>query len=225
MEQGRRRASLHLLQVADQMCGADGMVTSAQAFLQPERFPARTQEFMDLAASAISFQSYEPLLIPGLLQTPEYARALMADSCPPLDDETIEERVAARVERQERLTSKPYARFGFVIYEAALRSMAGGPEVMKRQLRWLREVGELRNISIQVLRASSATLLGLSGPMVLLETEEHEHHAYVEGPETSALYSAPETISVLTQRHGMIRTQALNNEDSARFIAELEEEL
>lgn len=107
VEQGRRRASAHLLHVADAMFGAEGMVTAALAFLQPEKYPARTQEFMELEAAAISLQSYQPLLIPGLLQTPEYARALMKDSCPPLDDDTIEERVAARVERQEKLTRTP----------------------------------------------------------------------------------------------------------------------
>ncbi len=83
----------------------------------------------------------------------------------------------------------------------------------------------MRNVSVQVLRADSGTVPGLSGSLVLLETEEHERYAYVEGPETSALYSDAETISLLTQRHGMIRTQALTIRDSARFIAELEEEL
>ncbi|MGA4545558.1 helix-turn-helix domain-containing protein [Uniformispora flossi] len=225
MEQGRRRATVHVLTIADEMCGANGLLLAAQDYLKPEKFPPRTREFMDAEEAAISINSYELGLIPGLLQTEEYARALISDSCPPLDDETIDERVAARMQRQEKLTRKPYAQFGFIVYEAALRSMVGGRDVMKRQLRHLREVGVLRNVSIQVLRADSSTTLGLSGPVVLLETAEHEQYAYVEGPETSALYSSPETIHQLTQRHGMMQARALNVEDSARYITELEEHL
>lgn len=225
VEQGRRRATQHLLEVADQMCGAGGLLIAAQEYLKPEKFPARTQEFMDAEESAISVLWYEPLLIPGLLQTEEYARALMNDSCPPLDDETVEERVAARMQRQEKLTRRPYARFGFVVYEAALRSGVGRHEVMKRQIRRLREVGTWRNVSVQVLPADGRSVAGLSGALVLLETAEHEHFAYVEGPETSAFYSNAETISLLSQRHGMIRMQALNAEDSAAYLAEVEEQL
>lgn len=225
MEQGRRRATLHVLTVADEMCSANGLLVAAQDYLKPERFPARTHEFMDAEAAAISINSYESTLIPGLLQTEAYMRTLIGAFRPPLDDETIEERVAARLQRQEKLTRKPYAHFGFIVYEAALRSMLGGRRVMKDQLRHLLAIGELRNVEIQVLRADGGAPLGLIGSTVLLETGEHEHYAYVEAPGTSALYADPETIHQLTLCHGMIQAQALNAEDSARFIAEVEEQL
>jgi transcriptional regulator with XRE-family HTH domain len=151
MENGRRRPTLRLLQVADQLCGAGGKLTAAQEYLKPESFPVRSQEFMAIEAEAIALSWYQPLLIPGLLQTEEYARVLISGSCPPLDDETVEERVAARLRRQEALTRRTGVMFGFVIYEAALRTLVGGPEVMGRQLQHLLDVGELRNVSIQVL--------------------------------------------------------------------------
>lgn len=225
MEQGRRRATLHVLTVADEMCSANGLLVAAQDYLKPERFPARTHEFMDAEASAICINSYESTLIPGLLQTEAYMRAQIGGTVPPLDDETIEERVTARLHRQEKLTHKPYTQFGFVVCEFALRGMVGGREVMKDQLRHLLDAGRLRNVEIQVLRADGGTTLGLNGPMVLLENGEHERFAYVEGPKTSALYSDPETIYELDMCHGMIQAQALNAEDSARFIAEVEEQL
>ncbi|MGW7007719.1 Scr1 family TA system antitoxin-like transcriptional regulator [Streptomyces sp. NPDC054933] len=225
MEQGRRRPSLRLLEIADEMCGAQGLLLAAREYLKPERFPARTLEFMQLEGDAIAIHSYEPLLIPGLLQTEEYARALMGNSCPPLDDETIEERVAARLQRQEKLRDKPKVAFGFVIYEAALRTSVGGPEVMRRQLNRLLEVGELRNVSIQVLPVGRGAYSGLGGSLVLLETAEHDHYALVEGQRTSVLHSTSETISALTQRHGMIRMQALSAEESAQFIKKVAEEL
>ncbi|MDF2257934.1 helix-turn-helix domain-containing protein [Streptantibioticus ferralitis] len=225
MEQGRRRPSLRLLEVADEMCGAQGLLLAAREYLKPERFPARTLAFMQLESEAIAFYSFEPLLIPGLLQTEEYARELMSDSCPPLDDETLAERVAARMQRQEKLRDKPKMAFGFVIYEAALRTLVGGPEVMRRQLNRLLEVGELRNVSIQVLPVGRGAYAGLSGSLVLLETVEHDRYALVEGQETSMLHADPERISALAQRHGMIRMQALSAEESARFIEKAAEEL
>lgn len=112
-----------------------------------------------------------------------------------------------------------------MIYEPALRTMVGGREVMKRQLRHLLTAGEPRNVTIQVLPTDSGTVLALTGSLVLLETNEHEFYAYTEAPEASVLSSDAETLSRLTQCHGMIRTQALNAKDSARFIAKVEEEL
>ncbi|MFD3450928.1 Scr1 family TA system antitoxin-like transcriptional regulator [Streptomyces sp. NPDC058691] len=223
MELGRRRPMPRLLQVADQLCGAGGKLVAAQEYLKPEKFPERTREFMQAEAEAIAVHGYEPLLIPGLLQTEAYARALIGNSCPPLDDETIDERVTARLTRQERLQQKPTVLFGFVIYEAALRTGVGGPEVMRGQLRHLLNVGALRNVAVQVLPVDRAAYPALSGSLVLLETEEHEHYAYVEGQETSALYSEPARVSTLSQRHGIIRMQALGVEESAQFIGRVAE--
>lgn len=225
MEQGRRKPSVRLLQVADQMCGAQGKLLAAQEFLKPEPFPARSQEYMAIEAEAIALHWYEPLLIAGLLQTEEYARALISESCPPLDDETVQERVRARMQRQDALTRRTSTVFSFVMYEAALRTMVGGKAAMRRQLEHLLESGKLRNVSIQVLPMGRRSGLALIGPMVLLETPDHEHYAYVEGQRTSALYAAPDKISELTQRHGMIRMHALCVEDSAEFIRKVAEEL
>ncbi|MET8249470.1 DUF5753 domain-containing protein [Streptomyces sp. NPDC005202] len=125
---------------------------------------------MTLEAEAIAVHWYEPLLIPGLLQTEQYARALISGSCPPLDDETVEERVRARLGRQEALTCRTQTVYGFVVYEAVLHTLVGGREAMKGQLSHLVHVGELRNVSVQVLRFGQCAGLALNGSFVLLET-------------------------------------------------------
>lgn len=109
MECGRRRPTLRLLQTADQLCGARGKLVAAQEYLKPESFPQRTQQYVLVEDEAITLYSYAAMLIPGLLQTKEYAGELISNSCPPLDEETIDERVAARLKRQEKLTRKPPA--------------------------------------------------------------------------------------------------------------------
>jgi hypothetical protein len=200
-------------------------LVAAHEFLKPEPFPQRTQQYVLIEDEAITLYSYAAMLIPGLLQTPEYTHELISNSCPPLDEETIEERVAARLKRQQLLTRKPLAHFSYVIHETALRAVVGDREVMRRQLDHLLEVGKQRNVSIQVLPLAAAPPVALGGPLVLVETKEHEHYAYVEGQETGVLYADPDKLNALTQRHGMIRMQALNVEESARFIRKVEEEL
>ncbi|WP_156723037.1 helix-turn-helix domain-containing protein [Streptomyces apocyni] len=225
MENGRRRPTLRLLQVADQVCGAGGKLTAAQEYLKPEPFAERAQEYVQVEAEAITIQWYEPMLIPGLLQTREYMQALISDRCPPLDEETVGERVTARLKRQEKLTSMPPTHFSYVIHEATLRSAVGGPVVMKRQLGHLLEAGGQRHLSIQVLPFDLAPAAALSGPIVLVETAEHERYAFVDGQETGALYGDGDKLSVLGQRYGMIRMQALNAAESAQFIRKVAEEL
>ncbi|MFF4737890.1 Scr1 family TA system antitoxin-like transcriptional regulator [Streptomyces sp. NPDC001262] len=224
MEQGRRRPTLRVLQVADQMCGAHGLLLAAQAYLQPEPQLPQVPEYMAIEAEAIAISSYNTLLVPGLLQTEDYARALLATHWPPVDDETLEERVAARMRRQEKLTRKPSTLFSYVIYEAALRTDIGGPSVMKCQLHRLIDVGALRNISVQVLPASRCASAHLNGPLVLLESKQRKHYGYVEGQSTFVLHSDAATVGDLAQRYGMIRMQALSAEESADLLRKAAEE-
>ncbi|MFG3658197.1 Scr1 family TA system antitoxin-like transcriptional regulator [Streptomyces sp. NPDC047706] len=119
MENGRRRPTLRLLQVADQVCGAGGKLVAAQEYLKPEPFPARSQAFMAIEAEAVSFSCYEPLPIPGLLQTEADAQALIGGSCPPLDDETVSERVAVRLRRADALRRKVGVMHALSVEESA----------------------------------------------------------------------------------------------------------
>ncbi|MEV4868331.1 helix-turn-helix domain-containing protein [Streptomyces syringium] len=223
MEQGRRKPTLRLLEIADEMCSARGLLLAAQDYLKPEKFPLRTHGFMAAEAEAIVISSYQPLLIPGLLQTEETMRALFDTHWPPMNDETLEERVAGRLARQS-LLSKQTRAFSFVIGEAALRNRLDNAEVHKRQLLHILAVGQQRNVTIQAMEAEGAHP-GLNGSMVLLETGEHEHLAYVEGQEAGVLYADPETVSAVTQRHALIARRALGPKESAHFIRALAEEI
>ncbi|WP_316526204.1 helix-turn-helix domain-containing protein [Kitasatospora brasiliensis] len=225
MEAGRRKPTLQLLQAADELCDAKGMLIGASTFLTPEKFPTYSQDYTDTEHEAIAIHGYAALLIPGLLQTEEYAREQISHSYPPLDDETVEARVAARLQRQEKLHRSPTAMFGFVIYEMALRTLICDADLMKRQLEKLLDIGKLRNVAIQVLPANRAIHVSMEGPMVILETPEHQLLGYVEGQYAGILSADPEKVSILVQRHGMIRSQALSIEESEAFIRTVMEEL
>ncbi|MET7936529.1 helix-turn-helix transcriptional regulator [Streptomyces sp. NPDC005322] len=223
MEQGRRKPTLRVLEVADQMFGARGLLVAAQEYLKPEKFLSYAQDYMRYEAEAIVLCSYETSSSRGSCKLERRRGALLGAHCPPLDDETIEARALARLDRQA-LLEKPTRAFNFVIEEAALRNCLADAESHKRQVLHLLDVGQRRNVTLQVMPAGRPHP-GLNGPFVLLETPDHEHLVYEEGQETGVLYADRNKVSVVTQRHAMILRQALSPEESARFIRNLAEEL
>ncbi|MFE9658724.1 Scr1 family TA system antitoxin-like transcriptional regulator [Streptomyces sp. NPDC005955] len=225
MENGRRKPTVQLLNVADQLCGAKGLLIAAQKFLKPDPYPQRSHEYMDAEAKAVVYRSYEPLLIPGLLQTEGYARALITAYMPFVDEDTIEERTAGRMLRQRILRDgKPPVSFSFVLYEAALRATVGDREIMRQQLHHLWETQGLRNVSIQVLPAGRCDGIALNGSIVLMQDAEGERLGYVEGPQTNVIHDDQNKVSALSQAYGRIRSQALTMEESADYIRRMAEE-
>ncbi|MHA4814289.1 helix-turn-helix domain-containing protein [Streptomyces aculeolatus] len=223
MEQGRRRPTPRLLQVADEMCDAQGMLVAALGYLQPEKFASYSQEYMTYEAEAIAVSWYESRYIPGLLQTEDYIRAALATLLPPLDAETSEERVKARLERQALLEIETRS-FSFVVEEAVLRRRFSGDDAYQRQLRRLLDSAEQHNVTVQVMPSVRGLHPGLRGSFVLLETPEHEHLAYEEGQTTGVLYADAEKVSIVMRRHDMIAREALSPGDSGQFITRLLEE-
>lgn len=221
MEQGVRMPTARVLDVADELCHAEGLLSAGKDYVKREPFPARAQDFMQYEQQAISMWWYEVALIPGLLQTEPYVRWLIGNRCPPLDDDVVEERVVARIERQQILDRKPPVACSFVVYEAALRH----PRVDKEQLLRLECMGRRSNITVQVLPFSRTIPSALLGPMVFLETRDRERFAFTEGPSVYQLTAEPEVVSSHTERLSMIRTEALGREDSARFIERMVDEL
>ncbi|MCJ1678370.1 helix-turn-helix transcriptional regulator [Streptomyces sp. APSN-46.1] len=225
MEQGVRMPTPQLLDAADALCQAEGLLSAAAGYLRREKFPARAQDFMQREREARSLWWYEVALIPGLLQTEDHARALIGNHCPTLDEGTVEERVAARLERQSLLYGSPPVNLSFVLFEAALRCEWGGREAHREQLVRLLAMGELRNVSLQVLPFERVIPAAVLGPMVLLETREHERLAFTEGPSVSQLTADPEVVSSHTERLSMIRAESLGAEESALFIKRMVDQL
>ncbi|MEU3189301.1 helix-turn-helix transcriptional regulator [Streptomyces sp. NPDC006992] len=224
MERGVRKAQAHVLRIADEMSGAQGKLAAAVEFLRPEPFPSYSHDFMHAESDAVAISWYENEFVPGLLQTEETVLAMLHAHCPPLDDETIAERVKGRVQRKSLLDKQTKA-FSFVISETALSDRVGTEDECRRQLHHLLDVGERRNVTIQVMPYRRGPHPGRLGPFVLLETPDHAYLGYEEGQTTGVLYSDGGKISTLRQRHEMILRLALNPEESSAFISKLAEEL
>ncbi|MEV6194136.1 helix-turn-helix transcriptional regulator [Streptomyces sp. NPDC051920] len=219
IEQGRRPAKAAFTDAAEGVLETDGALRVLQEDVDLARLPVFFQDFALLEAEAVSRFSYDALLIPGLLQTEKYAKTLISAHFPPLDDDVVDERVAARLARQSLLSrTQPPLVFVFIIEEAALHRAVGGSGIMKGQLQHLSELAGRRNIEIQVMPTSRAAHSGLNGPMVLLETTDRQQFVYLESQDQVTVISRREQVSEFWMRYGMLRTQALNTEESAHLI-------
>ncbi|MCF6526160.1 helix-turn-helix transcriptional regulator [Streptomyces sp. JJ36] len=221
VEQGRRPAKAAFTEAAEEAVGAGGALRVLQEDVDRAKLPAFFRDFALLESEAVSRFSYDPLLVPGLLQTEDYARVLFAGHCPPLSDETVERHVEARLARQRLLDRTPLVELCFVIGESALTNPVGGSEVLRTQLQRLLAVGRQRNVEIQVMPAGRGFHTGLDGPFVLLETSEQERIGYVESQEVGCVVTDGSDVTAFGLRYGKLRAQALTPEESAKLIDRL----
>ncbi|MGW0366324.1 Scr1 family TA system antitoxin-like transcriptional regulator [Streptomyces sp. NPDC002990] len=226
IEQGRRALMPHVAELMDQHLGLPGLLTVA-AHGMPVRDASTpwSEEYMDLEKRAITLHWYESMVIPGLLQTESYMRALFRCRVPAFLPEEIESLAARRLTRLGVLHRKPPPSLSFVISEAALRDRIGGDAVYAEQLRHLLVCMELPHVTVQVLPAGVTYHPALSGSFTMVETPEHEHLGYFEGQRGSKLITDPDDVSILTQRYAMLRTQALNPLETERLLDRLLGEL
>ncbi|MGW5038084.1 helix-turn-helix domain-containing protein [Streptomyces parvulus] len=222
IEQGRRPLKPDLAEQLDQLLDTKGALSIALSKMpEVDLVPLWAEEFLDREREAIVISSYENQVLPGLLQTEGYARAVFRSRIPVLDEAEIEKHVTARVERRALLHRKEPPITCFVIWEAVLRDRLGGGAIFLEQVRHLREYSELPNLAVQVLPLARSRHAALDGPFVLLETPEHQRLAYTETQRGSQLIAAPEEVSILTQRCAMLRSQALTPEDTRDFLDRL----
>lgn len=225
IEQGRRWPERGFVESAEPVLGNTGALRKAAPHLTRQAGLASWfVQWARLEATAISLYTYECRLIPGLLQTEAYARAVILNVPPLLDPEEVEERVAARMARQEVLSvnRKPPTTFSFIVEQSVLERHTGGDDVTRELLDHLIELIEGNwNVEFQVMPTRRVTHAGTDGPIVLAETPEHRWFAYSEGQENGRLISDPKEISVLQQRYAKLRSQALTPEDSLSLLKRL----
>ncbi len=180
-----------------------------------------------LEAGAEEISTVDSLLIPGLLQTEDYARALITSDTAFIRQLEVAQRVEARMRRQQRLLddSDPL-RLNAVVSEAALRQMTGGSALMRGQLRHLvKTITEHRNtIDFRILPFSSETgaIFGSSTFYILdFARPEAPTLGWSEGLAWSELFEDPERVRVLTVGFKHVQSQAMTPEDSLTLIEQL----
>lgn len=220
-EQGRRIPPPKFIDQADELLGARGMLMDMKEEIERVRYPAFFRDAARLEAGAVELHVFATKAIPGLLQTEEYARAVFAMWRPLLPEGIVEQRVAARLARQEIFTRMPPPTISFVIEEALLRRPLGGRAVMRGQLEQLLLCGQRRNVEIQVMPTGVEEHAGLEGPFTLIETREGRRIAYVEGYKDSRLHTERRSVREIEEQYGILRAQALTPRETLALVEKL----
>ncbi|MEW2421147.1 MULTISPECIES: helix-turn-helix transcriptional regulator [Streptomyces] len=219
VERGRRIPRPEYLDAADRALDASGKIAAMKRDLTEVRYPKKVRDLKRLEAEAVELGAYNNSVIQGLLQTEEYIRASVSTRRPLFREEEFEQHVAARLARQEILTQEaPLRLFTFVQCEATLRRPIGGRMVMRRQLERLLEVGQLRNVDVQVLPLDREDNAGLAGSFRLLRLRDGSTVGHNEVQLVSRVITDPREVQVLDIRYGTIRAQALTPQESLAFI-------
>ncbi|MFE9741479.1 Scr1 family TA system antitoxin-like transcriptional regulator [Streptomyces sp. NPDC006477] len=222
IEQGRRLPSADFVERAEQVLDAFEVIRAAAKHLaRKPGLASWFRQWAKLEAEAVTLYTYENRLVPGLLQTPAYARTLFEEQIPALGDEEIESKLTARVERTKLLTDRPHTIYSFIVEEHVLRRQMGSPEVMREQITHILDICARRNIDIQIMPQTRGHHAGLDGPLQLLETPENKWYAYCEGQRAAHLLTDPKEISILQKRYARMRAQALSIEKSVSLLREM----
>lgn len=220
-EQGRRVPSPRFIEQADELLGARGVLVEMKEEVARAQYPPFFRDAAKLEAEAVELHVYANQAVPGLLQTEQYARAVFVNWRPLYDEETVEQRVVARLARQEILAGRPLPTFSFVIEEAVLGRPLGGAGVMRGQLEQILLVGQQRNVEVQIMPTKREEHAGLAGPFTLIETTEGRRIAYVEVHKLSRLYTERRAVREIEEQYGLLRAQALTPRESLALIEKL----
>ncbi|MFG2879567.1 Scr1 family TA system antitoxin-like transcriptional regulator [Streptomyces sp. NPDC048337] len=222
VEQGRRHPSTRFVDRVEVALDTFGVIRLAANQLTRRRGLAKWfRRWAELEEKALTLNTYESRSIPGLLQTEAYARALVEAVLPPPTAEEAEDRITARLKRQQLLYRTPYTVFSFIIDEAVILRQTGGPEVIRQLIDHLLECAKLPNVDLQIMPLISPEHAGLGGPFRLLETDEHEWAGYSEGQQSGRVLTDPKDLSLLHQRYAKLRIQALNPADTVGLLMRL----
>ncbi|MYT70071.1 MULTISPECIES: helix-turn-helix transcriptional regulator [unclassified Streptomyces] len=184
------------------------------------QLPSWFREIAGLEAKAEYISVYEAQVVYGLLQTEEYARAVMQGPHPP----NLDELVAARMERQRILNRDTPAQVWVVLDEAVLRREIGGRNVMWNQLAHLLGFRDQRGVSIQVMPFSVGQHAGLTGSFTLMRFESDPDVLYTEDFAQGHATANPGTVKEGSFRYALVQAAALSVEDSAALISRVMEE-
>ncbi|MFD8427635.1 MULTISPECIES: helix-turn-helix domain-containing protein [Streptomyces] len=221
VEGGKRIPRREYLEKADQVLRADGLIAAAWEDVKKVRYPKHVRDLAKMEAQAVESLSYATHNLHGLVQTEEYARALLGTRRPALSEGELDRAVAARMARKTIFDRDPAPELSFVQEEATLRRPVGGKMVLLRQLEHLLEVARLRHVLIQVMPISRGDHPGTGGRIQVLKFGDGTAVGRADDEFDNRPVTDPKQLRILELRYGIIRAEALTARESIAFIEQL----
>ncbi|MBB4713678.1 Scr1 family TA system antitoxin-like transcriptional regulator [Streptomyces luteogriseus] len=203
------KPTLELARALDAALGAEDLLVELWPYVYREAFPDWSRKFMEYAERAGAVRQYAAHVVPGLLQTEDYARAVLSLDALLGSEEQLEERVAARMGRQDRLSSPERPELWVVLDEAVLRRPIGGQAVMRKQLARLLDAAVERHITVQVLPFDQGGHEAMGGSLTILTLPDGSEMAYTEGADYGQLIEEPVNVGRYKVIYDRLRAAAL----------------
>ncbi|MGV9956629.1 DUF5753 domain-containing protein, partial [Streptomyces cellulosae] len=227
VELGRRMPDEAFVERAEEVLGNTGALRKAARHLTRGEagLAAWFRRWARLEREAVSLCTYECRLLPGLLQSEAYARAVFEGTIPLRTDDELEVQLAARMERQVMMRERPTVPFSFIVEEHVFRRRFGDAGEMRGLVDHVLELTAPRNVTLQVVPLEARLHACLDGPLQILETSEGRRLGYSEGQQNGRLISDTKEMILLCQRYDTLRSQALNPTESRDLLERLRGEL
>lgn len=203
------KPTLELARALDVVLGADDLLVELWPYVYREAFPDWSRKFMEYSEQAVAVRQYAAHVVPGLLQTEDYARAVLSLDALLDGEDQLEERVTARLGRQKRLSSPNRPELSAILDEAVLRRPIGDHAVMRKQLARLLDVAAERHITVQVLPFDQGGHEAMGGSLTILAMPDGSEVAYTEGSDYGQLIEEPANVSRYKVIYDRLRAAAL----------------
>ncbi|WP_327254387.1 helix-turn-helix domain-containing protein [Streptomyces sp. NBC_01244] len=221
VEGGKRIPRPEYLDRADEALRAGGKIAAMKADMEQVRYPKKVRDLAKLEGRAVEISTYNNHNVHGLLQTPEYTRALFRTWRPVYTPDETERMLAARMARQSIFDRSPAPTLSFVQEAVTLARPIGGTMVLRRQLERVLEVAQLPNVEFQVMPTDVEEHAGMAGRIQVLKFEDGTAVGRSDGAFYGRPVSDPKQLRILELRYGIIRAQALTPRKSLAFVEEL----
>ncbi|WP_327090470.1 helix-turn-helix transcriptional regulator [Nonomuraea sp. NBC_01738] len=223
IELAKRTPSRDFAERADQVLDTRGELGRLWPLVRQAAHPAWFRPWVEVEQSARALQTWQPLLVPGLLQTEDYAREVLRRE-PAATAEQAEEAAAARMTRKAILHRADPPMYGVVLDEWVLYRPVGTAETMRGQVRALLESADLPNVTLQVVPKECPAIAGLTGAFVIARISGDPDLVYVESAGDGYVTDRPPDVEAIARRYDVIRSLALPVNSSLHLLSKVEEE-
>ncbi|WP_405533584.1 helix-turn-helix transcriptional regulator [Streptomyces avidinii] len=220
IENGKRVPTRDFSERVDAALGTDGHFSRLVGLVLRSVLPTWFQAFAQMEARATFISTFQCQLVYGLLQTEDYARAVLSVEKP----DTLDAAVAARMDRQRALARDNPPVLWVVLDEAALHREIGGREVMRNQLAHLLSLQDRQWLEIQVLPFAAGQHAGMMGSFTLLRFDDEPDIHYSESYDSGHMTANPQVIKERSVGYARLQAEALSPRASAELIARVMEE-
>ncbi|MEV7726604.1 helix-turn-helix transcriptional regulator [Streptomyces sp. NPDC087917] len=218
LEAGTRRMHPELARQLDEILDTDGFFFRNCTALAKSKYPDHFAEAADAESLATVIRDYAPLIIPGLLQTETYARAVFRAYQPTATDDVINELVKTRLARSELLSDPTTPLLWCVFDEAVIRRVVDSPQVMAHTLRHVTALIRSHRIIAQVVPFDAGAHAGMMGLLKIMSFDDAPTLSYTEGNGTGRLFDDPATVARHVLNYDLVTASALPPRESLAMI-------